>query len=326
MGIFHLITFVMLTAYKGKIHKHVVNQLNGNRKKVLLFWSFIISLWLTLLYTVLIVLYYKVASSPTPYAWLTRESFYFVLSLGISMLYVFFFMLLHFPVTFCCFTACRDEQEKVKASSLCIPGTCFTNCCCFSYPFQSIAFYVLNSIPHIALLMISVLVLQFSNSPVPSVTVLVYSIILLAVNIVTNAYVLYLITSLCKSKDGWGTKLPKRCCYFLFGIIIAVAANIITVLVVISLVDFFFSDTEETSYTALLPGVLLTVVGWYYKGDLATYTGINAPFAEEGEVDPGKDSLAGGLNPHFEDKVPSEGASSMHLEDGGECHIEVSNF
>ena len=320
MGIFHLITFVMLTAYRGKIHKHVVNQLDGNRKKILLFWSFIISLWLTLLYTVLIALYYEVASSPTSYAWLTRESLYFVLSLGISLLYVIFFMILHFPVTFC--SCCRNEQQKNTASSLCIPGTCFTNCCYFSYPFQSIAFFVLKSIPHIALLMITVLVLQFSNSPVPSVTVLVYSIILLAVNIVVNAYVLYLITALCKTKDGWGAKLPKRCCYFLFGIIIAVAANIITILVVISLVDFFFSDTEETDYTALLPGVLLTVVGWYYKGDLVQYTGINAPF-EEGNADPEKDSHATALNP---DKEPSEGASSVHLEDAGECHIELSNI
>ena len=299
MGIFHLITFVMLTAYRGKLHKHVVNQLDGNRKKVLFFWSFIVSLWMAFIYAVVISIYYKVVSSRTPYAWLGGSYFSFF-SFVIPASYVIFFMILHFPVTFCCFTACRDKQEKVKASSLCIPGTCFSHCCCFSYPFQSIAFYVLNSIPHIALLMISVLVLQFSNSPVPSVTVLVYSIILLAVNIVTNAYVLYLITSLCKSKDGWGTKLPKRCCYFLFGIIIAVAANIITVLVVISLVDFFFSDTEETSYTALLPGVLLTVVGWYYKGDIAKYTGINVQPFEQTDANPEKDKLAGGLEPHSE--------------------------
>ena len=272
MGIIHLITFVMLTAYRGKIHKHVAKQLDGNCNKVLLFWSFIISLWMEFIYAVVISICHKVASTPKPHAWLTHgPGFYFFFTFGIPISFVIFSMILHIPVTFCCFTSCRHEQEKVKSGSLCIPGTCFTNC---SYPFRSIAFYALYSIPHIALLLISMLMLQFSNSPIPSVTVLVYSIIILAVNIVVNAYVLYLITSLCKTKDGWRRKLPKKCFNFVFGIIIAVAANIITVLVVISLVDFFFSNTKKTSYKALLPGVLVTVVGWYYKGYLAKYTGV----------------------------------------------------
>ena len=363
MGMIHLITFVMLIAYRWEIHDHVVKKLDGNRNKFFfVFWSFIISLWMAFIYAVVISVCHYVASSPKPYAWLTQHGpgFYFFFRFGIPVAFVIFFMILHIPVTFCCFLACRNGE---KIGSFCIPGTCFTTSR-FEYLFQSIAFYTFNSIPHIALLLITELVLRFSNSPIPSVIVLIYSIILLAVNIVVNAYVLYLITLLCKTKDDDGKSKTKdedgktkdddsktkdedgktkdedgktkdddsktkdedgkikdddgktkdedgktkdddgkikdgllpikiiRCSNFLFGIIIAVAANIITVLVVISLVDFFFSNTKETNYKALLPGVLLTVVGWYYKGKIA---GIYAQL-EQKDTDSKKDSAnpAGG--------------------------------
>ena len=278
MGILHLITFILLAAYRRKIRKLVVTQVVDSQKKMLLFWSFIISLWTIFFYMVVFAIYYKTSSAAGPLAWLVLENFYFILSIGISAVYVMFFMVLHLPVAFCCMDCCGDNYSS-SSTDLCIPDTCFS---CCSRPFQSIAFYVLNSIPHIILMLITMLILEFSNSPVPSVTVLVYSVILLFANIAANAYTLYLMTSFCKTKDGWCRKIGKRCCYFLFGIVVALVTNILTILVVISLVDFLFSDTEETNYTALIPGVLVTVAGWYFSGDITKYTGITIDDSDHG--------------------------------------------
>lgn len=270
VGLFHLIIFVLLVRYRFKIQKYISIQTRGNKVRSLLFWSLITSVSLLYIYSIVIGM---IASNRIP------SGQYYLWSLlipttGLFDIYFYFFVLLHILVACCCMCICN---KKASSTVLCIPGTCFSKFPVCSYPFQSFAFCVLNIIPHTVLSFISYIFVQLS-APIPSVTVLLYFVLLLFANVVINAITINLMTtSVYKINNNEHSRQSflSKCCYLLFGCIIAFASNIMTVIIIISLVDYLMNSSEQSSYSAILPGVILAVCGWYFSGDITRYTGID---------------------------------------------------
>lgn len=274
IGLFHLIVFIAMVRYSFTIHDFITTQTRGNKVKSLLFWSLIISMNLLFTYaiTVMIVAILSSYQRGSSYFKSDVERIMAIINLLMSISYLGLYMILHCVVIFCCMSC----SKKRSSTALCIPGTCFAKYPLCSYPYQSFAFCVLLTTPHVALFFISMISLIFTSSPLPSVTAFLYFMLLLIANVIANAFALNLATEICIcSKNQRCCKMFAKCCYLLFGFTIAIATNIMTIIVVISLVDYLLNTTEQSNYSTILPGLIITVGGWYFKGNIAKYTGID---------------------------------------------------
>lgn len=264
-GLLQLILFIILVRYRFNIYEYINMQTKGNKVKSLLFWSFLISIVLLFVYIMIFLIYVIVLelhNKKKPELILNAEFSIPVLN--------FFFPYILMQTVHCCMW-----HSNRSSTSFCIPGTYFFKYPTCSYFFQSSALYIINIIPHVVLSLVSILVLRFNSAPIPSVTVVFYFVLLLIVNVVVNAVIINLMTSVCKTKkEDYGAL--KKCGRFTFGCMVAISSNIITVMVVISLLDYLMNSTEEEKgFYDAIPGLLVAVFGWYFSGHITKYTGID---------------------------------------------------
>ena len=245
----HLIVFMIVYKYRWRIYNKVQKYINAERINNAFFFSFIVTI---------ITECFGIAAVSQAVGGLCFTIFQIVL-IGV----VFLFSLLHCVISICCKLTKQNDYFRIY------PIFCF----CIRWKWinisvQVIAFWLLYSLPHVILYFMITFVFNFIYNPFSYLILLMYlglSGILLWIG---NAIFFHLSTlfspnsqlDICRNKTN-----RRRLC---FAISTAVVINMFN-LYMWGFIAVYFNDRRgHTSYITFLPGLAITLLGWYLSGDL----------------------------------------------------------
>ena len=242
--LFHVILFMLIYKYRYRLYTKVYDYVKKNRINRSLFWSFVITTIITFACMITLSL---IAGG------LCLTLLQLIL-LGISLL----FGIPHSLVT------CFRMKKKPNYYFLCPVGICYTKCCCvfINKLTQILLFCFLYTLPHVLLFLITNFAVNFISRPLSYLIILMYFALSSVFTWVANAIGLHLVTP-----HRLKSKTDRR--RLMFAVCLVLACNTLN-FSLWGFVEVYFYDkrAQATSLITLLPGMVVTVLGWYLSGDL----------------------------------------------------------
>ena len=244
--LFNVVIFMLVYKLRNRIYRYAYNySINGNQTSTL-FWSFLFTIFVS-------------------FVGMTYMTWYaggFCISI-LEILLLFEMFIFIIPI-FC--TVCL--RLKIKKDFF--PNTsriiCSKSACASIYT-QAFVFAYIFFLPHTAFFLLIVFFTNFFQNPLGYIILLMYFILSLVILWIANALFLHLISPSigtccpCKSKHDF-----RR---LTFAISLFVAVNLFN-FIVWGFVSAYYYDRrgKAGSYLSLLPGLILSLVGWYLSGNL----------------------------------------------------------
>jgi hypothetical protein len=139
---------------------------------------------------------------------------------------------------------------------------------CLNMTFQVFVFGFLFSLPHGMLYVVLTLILNFFLRPFSFLVVFLYISLLMLILWIGNATFFHLFTSRTnKQLDLFKNKTYRRQLLFAFFILLVIVL-LLCILLDFAVVYFFDRRGQAISYLTFIPGIIITITGWYLSGNL----------------------------------------------------------
>ena len=246
--IFINIVIVMLVyKYRNQIYNRVYDRVRKDCINFSLFWSSIMTL-LILFSNITIISFIQGGFCIT------------ILQFSLLGISLFFGIAFHLPIV-----ACRLKKKygffAVFPNYLCAKYSCLELCT------QLFVFFVLYTLPHVTIFLLYVSAVNFFYEPRSYLIVFVYLSSLSLILWIGNAIFIYLISPslfkfcICREK--------MECRRIVFAICLFFALTSTNYVITPFVGDYAYNQKPTaTSILSLIPGIVLTLLGWYLSGDL----------------------------------------------------------
>lgn len=244
----HLVIFMTVYKYRRRIYNRVYVYINTESINNAFFLSFIVTI---------IVICFGIIGIAQNIGGLCLTIFQLLL-----IFIVLFFIMLHGVISVCWKLKKQPNYFKVFPIF----------CCCIRWKWmniftQVISFWLLYSLPHIIFYLAITFTLNFFCSPFSYLVLLMYLALSGILLWIGNAIFFHLCTSFFPRRcDICRDKTSRRRMFF--AIFIAVAINLINLILWGFIAVYFYDRRGQTNYITFLPGLTITLVGWYLSGDL----------------------------------------------------------
>lgn len=240
----HVVIFMLLYKFRKRLYRKVLTCINGKNETNAKFWSFIMTSFIAFPAICYMSMYDN--------------------SLCITLLEIIFlsqsliFVLPNFAIIY---------YTKLS-SKFYLPTRC-GRYCCVNYSVQIILLFYILTWPHVLVPLVIFLSTNFFQNPLSYIILILYFTLSLAVLWVVNALAIHLVTSQKGSSNKVSCIKKKNCRRWTFTVSLFLACNLLN-FTAWSFVSVSFYDTRSnaTSYLTLIPGLILSIVGWYLSGNL----------------------------------------------------------
>ena len=247
--LFQILLFMLIYKFRKRIYRKIFEYIKGDAQKTSLFWSFVFTTVIAFVAMIYMVSY-------------DYEFCITVLEITLISGLIIFILLHAFVVCF-----------RLKFNLEFFPSFSYNKCTmAVNYFLQFLVMLYLLLLPHVLLLIIIILSTNFFQNPLSYIVLSTYFILSLIILWIVNALAIYLIIPLmyfhscccqirCKNKND--------CRHCFFAVLLFSAINLLN-FTIWSFISTYFYDKRGnvTSYLSLVPGVVISLIGWYLSGNL----------------------------------------------------------
>ena len=243
---FNVVIFMLVYKYRYRLYNRVYRYVTRDRISSSLLWSFIFTSTISSIIVITISFFAD--------GWCM--TIYQVILLIISL----FFCFLHLSI------ASLKLRKSHKFPVMLAHVICIRSAK-INKAIQIFMFFYFYSIPHISTYIIVLLSVNFLFNPFGYLILIVYFTISFTATWIANALAIYLLTPNC-----FACKHRKARRHALFAFFVAGAFNFFNTSLSIFMSVYFYDmrgASNSTGYMTIIPGLVITFIGWYISGDLS---------------------------------------------------------